>query len=165
MVTEFRKKPLSMNTGAVQAEVQFYCLEYCIDNLVTNWFTIWFTTRQKLIDDEDSVDDKDRTLQDAALQCLNQLFASRVAPESLEGFMSTGKTLEDNSALKQLVHWTVEIHQQFVPDGDLTVPLTSSTHNDMREQLRGFRMRDVTNARYKGKILRFSTWPFVEIIR
>ncbi|KAI4698775.1 hypothetical protein J4E81_005386 [Alternaria sp. BMP 2799] len=164
VVTEFRQKTLSTNIGAVQAEVQFYCLEYCTDDLVTNWFKVWFNTRQKLMQDEDSVDDEDRARKDAALECLEHLFASRVAPESLEDFMSSGKTLKDNPALKKLLKWTMDIHGQFVPDGELSVPFKSSTHNDMREQLRPFRMR-APNARYQGKVLPFSPWPFVEIIR
>jgi hypothetical protein len=153
-----------MNLGAVQAEVQFYCLEYCTNDLVTNWFKTWFIIKQTLIEDEDSVDDEDRLRKDAALICLEELFASRAAPESLEDFMSSSKTLENNSALRQLLLWTEDIHGQFVPDGELSVPFTSSTHNDMREQLRAFRMR-ATNARYKGKVLPFNAWPFVEIVR
>ncbi|RYN25087.1 hypothetical protein AA0117_g5211 [Alternaria alternata] len=163
VVTEFRQKTLSTNIGAVQAEVQFYCLEYCID-LVTDWVKVWLTTRQRLIEDEDSVADEDRARKDAALECLEHLFASRVAPESVEDFMSSSKALKGNLVLEKFLQWTVDIHSMFVPDGELSVPFESSTHNDMREQLRPFRMRAL-NARYKGKVLQFSPWPFVEIIR
>ncbi|CAN9256685.1 unnamed protein product [Alternaria alternata] len=163
VVTEFRQKTLSTNIGAVQAEVQFYCLEYCID-LVTDWVKVWLTTSQRLIEDEDSVADDDRARKDAALECLEHLFASRVAPESVEDFMSSSKTLKGNLVLEKFLKWTVDIHSLFVPDGELSVPFESSTHNDMREQLRPFRMR-APNARYKGKVLQFSPWPFVEIIR
>ena len=147
----------------MQAEVQFYCLEYCID-LVTDWVKVWLTTKQRLIEDEDSVTDDDRARKDAALECLEHLFASRVAPESVEDFMSSSKTLKGNLVLEKFLKWTVDIHSLFVPDGELSVPFESSTHNDMREQLRPFRMR-APNARYKGKVLQFSPWPFVEIIR
>ncbi|KAL1799540.1 hypothetical protein ACET3X_003577 [Alternaria dauci] len=159
VVTEFRQKTLSTNIGAVQAEVQFYCLEYCTHDLVTNWFKVWFTTNQKLMEDDDSVDDDERARKDAALECLEHLFAFRVAPESVEDFMCSGKILEGHPALKKFLQWTVEIHSQFVSDGELSVAFKSSTHNDMREQLRPFRMR-ASNARYKGKILPFSPWPF-----
>ncbi|KNG49840.1 gtpase domain-containing protein [Stemphylium lycopersici] len=164
VVTEFRQKRLSTNIGAVQAEVQLYCLEYCTDDLVTNWFKVWFTTRQKMMQDEDSVDDDDRARKDAALECLEHIFTPRVAPDSLEDFMASSKSLENNPALKKLLQWTVEIHEQFVPDGELSVCFKASTHNDMREQLRPFRMR-AQNARFNGKLLSFSPWPFVEIIR
>jgi hypothetical protein len=163
-VIEFRKKTLSTNIGAVQAEVQFYCLEYCMDDLVMNWFKTWFNIKQRLIEDEDNVDDDDRARKDASLTCLAELFASRVAPEPLEDFMSSSKSSKNNTALNKLLQWTVDIHSQFVPDGELSVPFTSSTHNDMREQLRAFRTR-ATNARYQGKILPFNPWPFVEIVR
>jgi len=164
VVTEFRKKTPSTNIGAVQAEVQFYCLEYCTDDLVTNWFKTWFDTTQKLIHDEDSVDDDDRARKDAALSCLEELFASRVAPDTLENFMLSSKSLKNNAALGKLLQWTAEIHGQFVPDGELSVPFTSSTHKDMREQLRAFQSH-ATNARYQGKVLPFSPWPFVELVR
>ncbi|KAH8642028.1 hypothetical protein IG631_04969 [Alternaria alternata] len=163
VVTEFRQKTLTTNIGAVQAEVQFYCLEYCTD-LVTDWVSVWFTTRQRLIEDEDSVDDRDRARKDAALECLEHLFASHVAPESVEDFMSSSKALKGDTVLEKFLQWTVDMHSQFVPDGELSVPFESSTHNDMREQLRPFRTR-APNARYKGKVLPFSPWPFVEIIR
>ncbi|OAG19050.1 hypothetical protein CC77DRAFT_1032442 [Alternaria alternata] len=154
VVTEFRQKTLSTNIGAVQAEVQFYCLEYCID-LVTDWVKVWLTTRQRLIEDEDSVADEDRARKDAALECLEHLFASRVAPESVEDFMSSSKALKGNLVLEKFLQWTVDIHSMFVPDGELSVPFESSTHNDMREQLRPFRMRAL-NARYKGKVLQLT---------
>jgi hypothetical protein len=147
----------------VQAEVQFYSLEYCID-LVTGWVRVWLDTRQRLIEDEDSVDDRDRTRKDAALECLEHLFAFRVAPESVEDFMSSSKALKVDLLLEKFLQWTVDIHSLFVSDGELSVRFESSTHNDMREQLRPFRMR-APNARYKGKVLQFSPWPFVEIIR
>jgi hypothetical protein len=114
--------------------------------------------------DEDDIDDEDRARKDAALECLEHLFAHRVAPDSLEDFMSSGKSSKDNSVLSTLLKWTVEIHEQFVRDGELCVSLTSSTHEDMREQLRPFRMRAL-NARFMGKSLSFSPWPFVKIIR
>ncbi|KAG9193791.1 hypothetical protein G6011_03826 [Alternaria panax] len=164
VVTEFRKKTLSTDIGAVQAGVQFYCLEYCTDDLVTNWFRVWFDTKQKLIHDEDSVDDEDRARKDAALSCLEQLFASCVAPDTLEDFVSSGKTLKGNAALGKLLQWTAEIHGQFVPDGELFIPFTSSTHKDMREQLRAFQQQAI-NARHQGKTLPFSPWPFVEVVR
>lgn len=113
--------------------------------------------------DEEDVDD-DRARKDAALDCLNHLFAHHVAPVSLDDFMSASKSSKDSSVLLQLVKWTVEIHEQFVRDGELFVLLTSSTHSDMREQLRPFRMK-APNARFNGKPLSFSPWPFVEIIR
>jgi hypothetical protein len=117
-----------------------------------------------MIQDEDSVDDDDRARKDAALECLEHLFAPRVAPESLEDYMASSKSLKDNSILKKLIQWTADIHGQFVPDGEMSVPFTSSTHTDMREQLRPSRMR-APNARFKGKVIAFSPWPFVEIIR
>jgi len=163
-VTEFRQKGLSTNIGAVQAEVQFYCLEHCTDHLVTNWFKAWFNTRQKMIEDEDSVDDEDKARKDAAFECLEHLFAHRVTCESLEDFMASSDSLQDSPVLRKLVQWTVEIHARFVSDGDLCMPFKSSTHNDMREQLRPFRMR-APNARFNGKPLPFSPWPFVEVIR
>ncbi|EUC34221.1 hypothetical protein COCCADRAFT_4365 [Bipolaris zeicola 26-R-13] len=164
VVTEFRQKKLSNNMGAVQAEVKFYCLEYCIENLVNIWFNQWFNTQQRMMSDEEDVDDDDRARKDAALDCLNHLFAYYVAPESLEDFMSASKSWKDSPALLKLQRWTGEIHEQFVRDGELFVPLTSSTHSDMREQLRPFRMK-APNARFNGKPLSFSPWPFVEIIR
>ncbi|EUC43750.1 hypothetical protein COCMIDRAFT_6845 [Bipolaris oryzae ATCC 44560] len=164
VVTEFRQKKLSTNIGAVQAEVKFYCLEYCLENLVTTWFKQWFATQQRMVSDEEDVDDDDRARKDAALDCLNHLFAHRVAPESLEKFMFTSKSWKDSSVLSKLRKWTIEIHEQFVRDGELFVLLTSSTHSDMREQLRPFRMK-APNARFNGKPLSFSPWPFVEIIR
>lgn len=117
-----------------------------------------------MIQDEDEVDDNDRARKDAALECLNHLFAHRVAHGSLENFMSSSKSLEDGSILNTLIKWTVETHAQFVHGNDLCVNLTSSTHSEMREQLRPFRMR-APNAGFRGKPLSFSPWPFVEIIR
>ena len=118
-----------------------------------------------MMQDEDSVDDNDRARKDAALECLEHLFAPRVAPDSLEDFMSSSsKSLENNPAPKRLLQWTIEIHEQFVPDDELSVPFKASTHNDKREQLRLFRMR-AQNARFNGKLLSFSPWSFVEIIR
>ncbi|CAN9258894.1 unnamed protein product [Alternaria alternata] len=121
-------------------------------------------TPERLIEDEDSVDDRDRARKDAALECLEHLFAFHVAPESVEDFMSSSKALKGNTVLEKFLQSTVDMHSQFVPDGELSVPFESSTHNDMREQLRPFRMR-APNARYKGKVLPFSPWLFVEIIR
>ena len=169
VVTEFRQKKLSTTSGAVYAEVQFYCLEHCTEALVASWFKEWRNITQQMIDDETSVDDDDRARRDAALECLEQLFANRV--ESLEAFMLTGNVkkegatrIESATILKQLLKWTVEIHEQFVSEGELFVPLTSSTHSDMRDQLRPFGMR-AENSRFNGKSLPFSPWPFVEIIR
>lgn len=163
VVTEFRQKTLSTNIGAVQAEVQFYCREYCV-NLVTTWFREWSSIQQRTIQDEGEVDDYERARKDAALECMNHLFAHRTAPDSLENFMSSSKSLDHNSVLNKLVKWTVEMHVHFLDEGELCVYLTSSTHSDMREQLRPFSMR-ASNARFKGKLLSFSPWPFVEIIR
>jgi len=117
-----------------------------------------------MIECEDSVDDDDKARKDAAFECLEHLFAHRVTCESLEDFMASSKSLEDSPMLKKLVQWAVEIHARFVPEGDLSVSFKSSTHNDMREQLRPFRMR-ASNARFNGKSLPFSPWPFVEVIR
>ncbi|RMZ67660.1 Dynamin GTPase domain [Pyrenophora seminiperda CCB06] len=164
VVTEFRQKNLSTNVGAVQAEVQFYCVEYCTEDLVTKWFKVWFTTRQKMTEDEDSVDDNDKAQKDAAFECLEHLFAHRITSESFEDFMASGKSLVGSPVLKKLVQWTIDIHARFVTQGDLSVAFTSSTQNDMREQLRPFRMR-APNARFQGKSLPFSPWPFVEVIR
>ncbi|KAF5853161.1 hypothetical protein GGP41_001665 [Bipolaris sorokiniana] len=149
--------------GCSSSRDKIYCLEYCIENLVTTWFKQWFSTQQRMMRDEEDVDD-DRARKDAALDCLNHLFAHHVAPVSLDDFMSASKSSKDSSVLLQLVKWTVEIHEQFVRDGELFVLLTSSTHSDMREQLRPFRMK-APNARFNGKPLSFSPWPFVEIIR
>jgi hypothetical protein len=80
------------------------------------------------------------------------------------GCASSSLSLKDNSILRKLIQWTADIHGHFVPDGEMSVPFTSSTHTDMREQLRLFRMR-ARNARFKGKAIAFSPWPFVEIIR
>jgi hypothetical protein len=136
VVTGFRQKALTTNTGAVQAEVQFYSLDYCTDKLVTYWCNVWFTIRQKMIQDEDSVDDDDRAKKDAALECLEHLFASRFVPDSLEDYIATSQSLKDNSILTKLLDWTADIHGQFVPDSEMSVPFTSSTYTGVREQMR-----------------------------
>jgi len=117
-----------------------------------------------MIEDEDSVDDEDKARKDAAFECLEHLFAHRVTCDFLEDFLASSNSLEDSPVLRQLLQWAVEIHARFVSDGDLSVSFKSSTHNDMREQLRPFRMR-APNARFNGKPLPFSPWPFVEVIR
>lgn len=163
VVTEFRQMPQTIKSGAVHAEVQFYCLEYC-NHLVTTWFTQWFTTKQKEMQDEDIVDDDDKARRDAALECLELLFSNRIKCGSLEEFMSNGKTVKDNTALTKLLEWTIDIHMRFVKKSVLSVSLEASTANDMREQLRPFRMK-APNGRFKNEAIHFHPWPFVEIIR
>ncbi|KAH9864393.1 hypothetical protein J1614_010327 [Plenodomus biglobosus] len=162
VVTEFRK-PLRTQGAPVIAEVQFYCLEYCI-GLVTKWFSHWVSIRRRQMRDEDDISDDDKAQKDAAFECLNDLFAYRVDPQPLDEFMFTVKSNGDQKALDQLLEWTRLVHEKFVEAGEMSVTFKSSTHQDMREQLRPFR-GTASNAMFQGKRLPFSPWPFVEIIR
>ncbi|KAF2853205.1 hypothetical protein T440DRAFT_390747 [Plenodomus tracheiphilus IPT5] len=161
VVTEFRKQ-LQIQDTPVTAEVQFYCLEYCT-GLVTKWFYHWVSIQRRQMRDEDDISDDDKAQKDAAFECLDCLFAHRVDPQGLDEFMFTAKSSGDD-ILDQLLDWTREIHEKFVEGGEMSVIFKSSTHHDMREQLRPFR-GTAANATFQGKRLAFSPWPFVEIIR
>jgi len=161
VVTEFRKK-LPNQPSPIVAKVVFFCSEYCI-NQVTKWLSHWYTLKKKEQNDEDEIDDEDRTRKDAALECLSALFGCRVSG-SLEDFLSTATSDKDPKVLGKLKSWTHQILEMFIKDGETSMQFESTTHPDMREKLRPFR-GTAQNAKYDGKPLRFSPWPFVEVIR
>jgi hypothetical protein len=140
--------------------VVFFSIEYCL-NHVNKWFTHWYSLKQK---DEDEIDDTDRARKDAALECLGALFADRVTDEPLEDYLSTAASVDEIKIRKKLERWTGDIYEKFVKDGKNSLQFESTTHTDMRETLRPFRST-AQSAKYQGKPLRFSPWPFVEIIR
>jgi len=116
------------------------------------------------MEDDENIADDDKAQKDAAYECLDALFAYRVAPRFLDEFMFTPEPSGDRETLRQLQGWAKDIHTRFVEDGKTWVSLNSSTHREMQEHLRPFR-NSSSNAMFKDKQLPFSPWPFVEIIR
>jgi hypothetical protein len=143
--------------------VELYCLEKC-HTLVIGWFQDWFNIRQMLEHEDDAVDDNDTARKDASFECLQDLFSHQKNSADLHEYLSSAKSEEDTTILKQLKDWTTDIRSQFIETGQDSLELTSNAHPDMREQLRPFRGR-AQDATFKGKRLCFSPWPLVSIIR
>ncbi|KAH7093109.1 hypothetical protein FB567DRAFT_609442 [Paraphoma chrysanthemicola] len=162
VITEFCQAP-STQTAPYAAEVQFFCLEMC-RKLVRDLFTQWYTVKEKQRQNSDDVDDEDLSKMSTARDCLNQLFADRLGFDSSETFMATATSAEDPKVLKQFMSWTDDIHRMFIEDGETSVHFSSSTPETLTEQYHPF-TRECPNASFKGKPLRFTPWPLVQIVR
>ncbi|KAH7083176.1 hypothetical protein BKA63DRAFT_584450 [Paraphoma chrysanthemicola] len=162
VITEFCQSPSTQN-APYAAEVQFFCLEMC-RKLVRDLFTQWYTVKEKQRQNSDDVDDEDLSKMSTARDCLNQLFADRLGFGSSETFMATATSAEDPKVLKQFMSWTDDIHHMFIEDGETSVHFSSSTPETLTEQYHLF-TRECPNASFRGKPLRFTPWPLVQIIR
>jgi hypothetical protein len=141
----------------------FYCLEKC-EGLVISWFRDWFNISQMLKLEDETVDDHDTARKDASFECLRDLFSHRMSPIELEKFLSSAISDNDRKVLSTLKEWTSDIRIQFIETCVESLELMSTTHQDMREQLRPFRGR-AQDATFKKKPLRFSPWPLISIIQ
>jgi hypothetical protein len=132
--------------------------------LVADLFTQWFNVKQKQRQNPDDVDDEDLSHMSTARDCLKQLFSDRLGYESAEAFMGTATSAKDPKVLKQLMTWTTEIHRMFIEEGQTSVHFTSATPEDLTEQYHPF-TRECPNASFRGRPLRFTPWPLVQIVR
>lgn len=99
-----------------------------------------------------------------ARDCLQELFADHLESNSAEMYMGTAKSAQDPKIVSNLMKWTTEIHQRFIKEGGTSVHLEASTPEDLTEMYHPF-TRQVANATYDGKPLRFTPWPFVEVVQ
>lgn len=127
-------------------------------------FTQWFKVKQKQRQNPDDVDDNELSQMSTARDCLQDLFADRLDSDSVETFMTTATSASDSKVLSQLLQWTTDIHQQFIQGGGSSVRFQASTPEALTELYHPF-TRHVPNATYNGRPLRFTPWPFVEIVR
>lgn len=133
-------------------------------NLVKDLFTQWYTVKQKQRQDPDDVDDNELSQMSTARDCLQELFADRLDFNSAEMFMGTATSSKDPKILGQLMKWTTEIHQRFIKKGKTSIIFEASTPEELTEQYHPF-TRSVANASFGGQPLRFTPWPFVEVVQ
>jgi hypothetical protein len=92
------------------------------------------------------------------------MFANRLGQDSIEAFMGTATSTTDEKVIKQLRRWTMDIHRQFIPEGETSVCFGSSTPEGLTEQYHPF-TREVPNASFRNEPLRFTPWPLVRMVR
>lgn len=132
--------------------------------MVTDLFSQWFKVKQKQRQDPEDVDDADLSQMKTGRDCLQQMFADHLGLESAEKFMGSATSANDPKVLKQLMKWTTDIHQKFIPDGQTFVQFDASTPEKLIEQYHPF-TREVPNAIFRGRPLRYTPWPLVRLIR
>lgn len=162
MITEFKQLPPTQKKSFA-AEVHFFNLTMC-QKMVTDLFSQWYTVKQKQRQTPEEVDDADLSQMKTARDCLQQMFADRLGLESAERFMGSATSPTDPKILRQLMKWTTDIHQRFVPDAQTFVQFDASTPERLIEQYHPF-TREVPNASFQGQPLRFTPWPLVRLIR
>jgi energy-coupling factor transporter ATP-binding protein EcfA2 len=159
-------KALSTQDQAFLAEVIFYCEEVCLQ-MVSEWIATLFNAIQgtKPFGEDDDI--METAQADTARDCLRDLFADHAEFKdhiSIDNYLATAKSATDPKILSRMKKLTADILHMFVPQGTSALIFEATTPETLKEKYEPF-VHLVPHASFHGLPMRFSPWPFVQLVR